>query len=464
MRSSRLTRTRACGAGSPDRAGRRDAGAEPSFAGLARPWGVLWWLIFLAGFALSVLMAFRSQVGGDQQAMLHLGWQLAIGDWLPYGMPTSAGGRSPGGGMGLLVGAPLSLWADYRAPAIVTILLHSGAFFLLVRTVEPALTRAGRWLLLPFVWLNPWRVYFSAHLWNANFMFPIGVIHFVTAWSMRSRPVAWATFVHVVIVGLAAQVHSSFAILAILTVILAATRMIRIHWAAFALGVAVSLLALLPWALAVAQDSDLLPAGRGFPFRGILFVFPVLRGLLAWCRYGSLSMPGRLVDFDFEDPFGAWGGAVVGPVAWAFALLAHATFVVPLWANMLFVRRIHRRRPWRLPPTERRREWIWRFVVATLGAAVFAFSISPTTVMFWQGFVILQAPLLVVVFFLEDLLRTRHRAKTIRVLEAWSVSLFVLLLALAFAAPMYRCGGLNHPITPTPLAAALGVPLHCGPE
>jgi hypothetical protein len=57
---------------------------------------VQWWLLFLCGLGTSLLMASRSQVGGDQQQMLELGWSLlARGDWIPHGMRTSAGGVSP---------------------------------------------------------------------------------------------------------------------------------------------------------------------------------------------------------------------------------------------------------------------------------------------------------------------------------------------------------------------------------
>lgn len=424
----------------------------------------LWWLIFLAGLALSAAMVWRSQVGGDQQIMLHLGWQFLNENWLQYGMPTSAGGRSPGGAIGLLVGAPFVLWTDYRAPAFAILLAHTGAFLLLARTVWPALTASGRWLLLPLVWLNPWRLYFSAHIWNANWMFPLGVLHFATAAGLRTRPVAWITFLHVVVTGVALQVHSSFAILAVLTALLVWFQMIHVHKTAFAFGVVVSLLLLAPWGITVVENPDLLPSGQGYPFRGLLLVLPVLRGLLLWVRYGSLAAPERIIDFGFADLVGPELSPMVEGLAWSIGILGYATFVVSLAANAAFVRSIVRRRPWRLSPTDRPREWLWRFLVATLAAATIAFALSPTTPMFWQGFVVLYAPLLVVVMFLESLLRTRHAGVSLGVLRASGVLLVALLLALAFGGPFYRCGGLNHGLTLTVASEAMAVPLACGAE
>lgn len=445
----------------PAKAG-ADAGATRR--SLRRAPSVLWWVIFVAGLALSVSMVWRSQVGGDQQQMLYLGWHFLNGDWLQYGMPTSAGGRSPGGAIGVLVGAPLVVWTDYRAPAVAILLAHAVAFLLLARTVWPALTTAGRWLLLPVVWLNPWRLYFSTHIWNANWMFPLGVLHFVTAAGLRARPVGWITFVHVVVVGISLQVHSSFAILAVLTALSIAFRLIHVHKPAFVLGAVVSLALLMPWALAVAEDPSLLPSGRGYPFRGLLLVLPLLRGLLVWLRYGSLAVPERIIDFGFADVVGTGLSTALEGVAWCVGFLGYATFLLPVAANASFVRRIFRRRPWRLEPTDRPREWLWRFLVGALVAATIAFAASPTTAMFWQGFVLLYAPLLVLVTYLEALLRTRHRRIILRCLAVSGVLLVALVLFLAFGGPFYRCGGLHHGLTPTPAAEALGVPLACGPE
>src|SRR5262245_26670985 len=198
----------------------RPSGSEPAAALLA---GVRleWWLLFLCGLGTAVLMAWRSQVGGDQQEMLALGWSLlAKGDWIAHGMRTSAGGMSPGGTTGLLVALPLYVWRDYRSPAVFTVVLHAAAFLLLVHSLRHQLSRSGLWLLLLLVWLNPWRMYFSAHVWDPNLMFVAAVVHLVTARRMAGREAPLATFVHVANIGLALQVHTSAAVLAVASVLL----------------------------------------------------------------------------------------------------------------------------------------------------------------------------------------------------------------------------------------------------
>ena len=73
--------------------------------------------LFVIGLLISLIMLARSQVGGDQFNLLARGWLLADeGVWIQYGNPTSAGGNEPGGLTSLLVGLPLMVWRDYRAP------------------------------------------------------------------------------------------------------------------------------------------------------------------------------------------------------------------------------------------------------------------------------------------------------------------------------------------------------------
>src|SRR5215472_7979328 len=126
------------------------------FVAAGSSWRVRFVTLFVLGLSVGLLMVRNSQLSGDQFPMLELGWQLAHNHvWVAHGMLTSAGGYSPGGLTGLLTGIQLLLWNDYRSPALFILILNAGAFLLLVRTVRPALTDFGAWLLLPLVWLSP---------------------------------------------------------------------------------------------------------------------------------------------------------------------------------------------------------------------------------------------------------------------------------------------------------------------
>jgi len=409
---------------------------------LRRSMPLEWWLLFSCGLGATLLMAWRSQVGGDQQEMLQLGWQLlANGDWIQHGMRTSAGGVSPGGFTGLLIALPLYFWRDYRSPAVFTVMLHAAAFMLLAYSLRDSLSRTGQWLLLLLVWLNPWRMYFSAHIWDPNLMFVAAVVHLVTAQRMAVRDAPLATALHVINIGLALQVHTSAAVLAFATLLLVWKRLIHIHWPAAAAGVAALAVAYAPWATTIVHDRDLLPGNQGFLLHNLLTVSPLVRGALYWLRLPSLSLDLRTEDFDFQGMVGTHVGAALVVLTVLVTALAQVTLIPCAWIQWRFYRR--RWRFWRLaaPGPSRPRAWLRAYVLAFSAAALFCFAISPTTVMAWQVFIALPAAALAGLMTADALLRTRLRTAVLKAIPAWCVLAFAVTIAQAFGAPMYRCGG-----------------------
>ena len=152
----------------------------------------LFWLLVIIGLALSLWMALHSQVMPDQVNQLRFAWHvLEEGEWLPHGVPTSAGGKTPGGLIAFVTAIPLVLWTDYRAVALSIALLNLGAFLVLERAIRPAVGPAGRWLVLLMLWLSPWRMAYASHIWAPNYALPIGMMHLATAIAMRTRRSFW---------------------------------------------------------------------------------------------------------------------------------------------------------------------------------------------------------------------------------------------------------------------------------
>ncbi len=397
--------------------------------------------LFLLGLVIGLVMVWNSQIGGDQSLMLDLGWSFKNGDWLPYGMPTSAGGRSPGGFTGLLVGLPLMLWQDYRAPALSILLLHACAFLFLAHLLKPALTRNGQWLLLVLVWLGPWHLYFAAHIWNSSYMFVFAVLHLATAQCMARQRNALITALHVLIIALGMHAHTSAFVLAILSLLLFLNKQIKVHWGGFAIGALLSIASFVPWAMAVHNDPTLAPGEKGFFLRGLIYVFPFIRGVLYWLKMSSLSLASRMVDFDFSIVLGNSANNWLRPLAVAIGGLAHLTLLPVAWANWRFFKRARHLLRWRQVTPDQPRAWLRRYITLTFVAALISFAISPTTVMFWQAFVLLPAVALILVFTAQALLRTRHAPRVRTAATVWASVTIVLLICQSFAAPLYRCGG-----------------------
>ncbi len=432
----------------------------------SRSRSVLYWSIFGLGLGLSILMALRSQVQADQVNQLRFGWWwIARGIFLPHGMPTSAGGFSPGSLITLVTAAPLALWWDYRALALSMVIINLGAFLFLEHAIRPALGRHGRWLLLLLLWLGPWRMAFSSFIWPPNYALPMGMLHLATAVHMRRKPVAWATFVHVLIIGLGAQLHSAAALLALLSITLIATRLIRVHWGAFAAAVFLTLASLIPWIQAVVADPSLVPAGAGFPFRGLVYLFPLIRGILYTLRMASLSLPSRLAAFDFTPLFGAGIDAWLAPTAVILAGLAHLTALIPLWAVARLVRKARIRRPWAVKSGCSLRTWLKGYLFVAAGATLVSFAASPITIMYWQTQIMMAAIALIVVLPVEALLRTHRKPVVIRMIAGWAIATTLIVTAVATAAPMFRQGGRKAAVAiltaDEPLVEELGLRDHC---
>lgn len=426
----------------------------------------LYWSFFGLGLALSIVMALRSQVQADQVNQLRFGWLwIAQGIFVPHGMPTSAGGFSPGGLITLVTAAPLALWWDFRAVALSIVFVNLGAFLVLEHSVRPALGVRGRWLLLLLLWLCPWRMAFSSFIWAPNYALPMGMLHLATAVYMRRKPVAWATFAHVLLIGLGAQLHSAAALLALLSIFLFVSRLIRVHWGAFATATVVTLVSLVPWIKTIANDPSLMPVGAGFPFRGLALVFPMIRGLGYSLRMATTSLPSRLTAFDFTPTFGADVDAWLAPLMLIVTGAAHLSTLVAIWAIVRLFRKARQRRPWTAQPDESLRVWIKAYLAVACCTALLSFAAAPTTIMYWQTQVLMATMALAVVMPLEAALRCRRRTAVVKLMAIWAVTTVVMVAAISTAAPMFRQGGRKAAVAiltaDEPLVDEFGLRDHC---
>lgn len=405
-------------------------------------------------------MVIRSQVGGDQLNLLARGWMLAArGELIPYGNPMSTGGKAPGGITSVLVGLPLMLWRDHRAPTVLVLLFHVASYWLLDGSIKRYLAPRERVLLALFYWLNPWQLFFATFLWNPNYLFLFGSLHLWSALAQRERARFWPSFLHAAGLVIAFQIHASCLLLAVASVLLWRRRFFRAHWPGLILGGLAAALPLIPWAVEVMAHPALVTAARkGFLGRGLLFGLP--RGINYWLRYSSLAISWRMNDFNFSEILG-------GPDRWlgpglhvlTTTVLA-VTVLFPLLANLRLWRlrtprsrpvppsRFARLRAWclaawrrRLVPGASGRSWVKGYVRVCFVAGLIVFSLSPTTIMMWQGVILFHAAVLPLVFWAGALARTRFAAPAIRWTRVYGVAEVVLVLAIALGTPFYRCAG-----------------------
>ncbi len=409
------------------------------------------WSCFALGLGLSLLLWARSQVGGDQLNLLARGWLLAVrGVWISYGNPMSTGGKAPGGITSLLVGWPLLLWRDHRAPTLVVVLCHVGAFLILDATLKRVLGARERALFAVLYWLNPWRLYFSGFLWNPNYLYLFGAIHLATTFHQRRRKSFWLSLLHVLSLGLALQIHAS----SLLLLAASALLWLRGYWKldrwGAAAGFLLANLPLLPWYRDVALHPALLAeANKGFPGRGLLLLFPLVRGVLYWLRYSSLSLSGRMGIFDFKEALGAAADRWLQPLFFFLSqIVAPATIPIPLAANLWLARRNRLRLRSRFPAAAPDRAWLHGYVAWTFLALVLILALSPTTFMYWQGLILLHVAVLPLVLWAGALRRTRLGGRVAAGLWTYAALEVVLVLGMAFGSPDYRCAGTETVVFP----------------
>lgn len=402
--------------------------------------------LLLVGLALSVVLALRSQVGGDQLNMLARGWLFTQGQWVHIGMTTSANGKAPGGALSVLAGLPLLLWRDHRAVALMVAAAHLLAFFVLDRLLRRTGGETERRLFALVYWLGPWRLLYSAHVWNANLLPVFAALHLATSFAMRHQRRLTITALHVLALGVCAQIHASAAMLVLLSALLVLTRTVRVHWGGAAIGAALLAASLIPWVEEVVANPHLLPAGKGFPLRGLLLVFPLLRGVLMWVRLPSLFITSRMQRYDFAGLVGEPANGLFVPLATAVAwFIGLASLVLPVWALAWLVWR-GRRLGWRPAGALGNRPWLLRYLQLTFAASLLAFAASPTTPMIWQGFVLLPAAALLLVQWGSVVARAGWDLFLPRVAALWLAGALLLTCLAAAGAPMYRRGG-RHPVT-----------------
>lgn len=388
--------------------------------------------LILLGLALSGYLVTESQVAGDQLSFLARGWLLAFeGDWVPYGLLTSSGGKNPGALTSLLSGLPMLVWQDHHAPTVVLWLCHLAAFLVLLPLFRRSLTPLQLTLFVLLFWFSPWRLYYSSFAWTPNYMVPMGALYTWTLFALRrDKRLGWSVL-HVVAIGLALQIHASFFLLVVASLVLYWRKYLRLHLGGAALGGAVVLATLAPWLAAVVEDPSLLPAGGGMPGRGLLLVFPVIRALGYWVRYSSLAV---------GNSFFALEGATASLVPVLLALTAAPA----LWANLRLWRG-QRGRWWREATDDlTEREWLSGATRWVLLAVLATAGLSPTTIMSWQLLPFFHFAVLPLVFAGGDLLEKRARGWARGAVAAYvALSLAVVGLVIS-TSPMHRCGGLEN--------------------
>ena len=265
-----------------------------------------------AGLLLSWLFSDHQLLTGDQTQMLHKGYLGAYeGVWLSYGNAASAVGNVPGSLSAWLIGGPLLLWDSPYAPMLLLLAMRLVGFLLfdaVIRQVfdDRALngnvlnSNVVRLLFLVLCWLNPWFQYESL-LYNPSYLFLFSAMHCWSAWHMRERASFWHMIVHLLAIGMAMQLHYSWPLLAVISTYLFWRRILKVSWSGVVVAALLIGASLIPYAMEVMSNSHITQnvdpeARQRYIGWGLVHVYPVLKSVIYWLRYGSWLFASKLVN------------------------------------------------------------------------------------------------------------------------------------------------------------------------
>ncbi len=345
-----------------------------------------------AGLLLSWLFSDHQLLTGDQTQMLYKGYLGAYeGVWLSYGNAASAVGNVPGSLSAWLIGGPLLLWDSPYAPMVLLLVMRLVGFLLFDAVIRQVFDDRVRLLFLVLCWLNPWFQYESL-LYNPSYLFLFSAMHCWSAWHMRERASFWHMIVHLLAIGMAMQLHYSWPLLAVMSTYLFWRRILKVSWSGVVVATLLIGASLIPYAMEVMSNSHITQnvdpeARQRYIGWGLVHVYPVLKSVLYWLRYGSWLFASKLVN-DTQFIWLAGHEYLQMAAVWLWRVVIYgvgsATVLLAAKANWQLWRELKPRllRSDRVPVDGE--SWLGLYALAAVLAVLVSAALSPIIFNYWH--------------------------------------------------------------------------------
>lgn len=345
-----------------------------------------------AGLLLSWLFSDHQLLTGDQTQMLYKGYLGAYeGVWLSYGNAASAVGNVPGSLSAWLIGGPLLLWDSPYAPMVLLLAMRLVGFLLFDAVIRQVFDDRVRLLFLVLCWLNPWFQYESL-LYNPSYLFLFSAMHCWSAWHMRERASFWHMIVHLLAIGMAMQLHYSWPLLAVMSTYLFWRRILKVSWSGVVVATLLIGASLIPYAMEVMSNSHITQnvdpeARQRYIGWGLVHVYPVLKSVLYWLRYGSWLFASKLVN-DTQFIWLAGHEYLQMAAVWLWRVVIYgvgsATVLLAAKANWQLWRELKARllRSDRAPVDGE--SWLGLYALAAVLAVLVSAALSPIIFNYWH--------------------------------------------------------------------------------
>lgn len=395
------------------------------------------------GFALQMALWSRQWIYGDQYALLTPAVRyLASGELAPFSKGMSGGGRIPGTLLQVIIATPLRVWTDFRAPALAMGLSQVAAVIVLLAVGIAAEGRRFAAAFTAVYWLSPWRLYHAGFLWEPGFVLLPAALHLGFCWMLRptspgARGVRLAaSFGLGLVLVTTLQIHASFVVLALATVLLVWRGHIRARPFGLTLGAAAGAVTLLPTAMAFlgGELPRVMPQLDRRVALPLLVISNVGKAVAYWFRMGSADIGRRLRQtawLDDTSPGTEAPFALPSLLVSAVAVLSVATVLIAICAGWRYLAAAE---PDALRETPER-AWLRAYVLVMFVAVAVSGAISPVPVQGWHLLIALHAACIPPAVWLAGAWRERGRAQALAV--AFVVVLAITSLLVGLGHPTY---------------------------
>jgi hypothetical protein len=371
----------------------------------------LYWSGFLIGLGFMLWYANNQVMTGDQLQMIYKGYLGAYQDqWLQYGNAASAVGNVPGPLSALVIGMPLLVWDSPYAPMAFLLALHAISFFLLDSIVKQVYSKEIRLTFLVLYWLNPWFL-FESELYNPAYLFFFSALHIFTAFHLRTDRSLSFSFLHLLSIGMAMQLHYSWVVLAVISSYLFYRKLIKLNWFGIAIATGFLIYSLMPYfqELLINKDLQINPGNANHEHYigwGVVHVYPVIKAILYWLRYASFFFN----SFLLSDVSFVWltdNKLIQTAFVYTYKIIIFTIGLFTVWlsyrANKFTFQKI---RPLFFRSKEKQKvgseEWLLLFAFGSFVAVVISSALSPIVFNYWHLIIVFPFALIPLLSYINQ--------------------------------------------------------------
>ena len=359
---------------------------------------------------LSLVYELNQVYSGDQLQMALKGFHAYFNDeYLPFGNEASSMGNVPGMLSSWLIGFPLKIYAGIESVIALQLIIRLLAVFIFANALAQIFGRVIVVLGTFLFALSPWYMYMTM-LYNPAYIHFGSAIVFnalVRLRVERNNPVSsgggriMSSMFVILGIGFILQLHYSWTVIAAICFFMWLRRDIKVSYTGLTLGFAIFGASMVPYVQEIMVNPTLLSPRDDYAVDryigyGFTHVYPILKGILYWLRFGSLMVTNKAITTNeqFGEPDGIWEFLSWGWIGIA-SVIGVASVLFSAYGNYFVITRF------RSSASSERLHFVRGMTISCLFAVIVAAGASPVVLNFWQISAIMPFALMPVLAFIS---------------------------------------------------------------